>query len=146
MNFLKREKTREPQGLRAFSFWMIVFSRGIGYNRGQLVCRKRKCAALGYFYAALWLIVGFVLIFTLSKENKIFYLAGGFFLLLGVWWLLDSLLPVSLFAGWWGVALRVVTLAALAVMVWGFLTERRRNIQKDLENREDSEKDADKGE
>lgn len=101
---------------------------------------------MGFFYAALWLVIGFVLIFTLSKENKIFYLAGGFFLLLGVWWLLDSLLPISLFADWWGVVLRVITLAALAVMVWGFLTERKRNIQKDRENGKDDGKDADKGE
>ena len=46
---------------------------------------------MGYVYAAMWLIAGLILIFRLSKENKIFYVAGGFFLVLGVWWLLDSL-------------------------------------------------------
>ena len=44
---------------------------------------------MGYVYAAMWLIAGLILIFRLSKENKIFYVAGGFFLVLGVWWLLD---------------------------------------------------------
>ena len=48
---------------------------------------------MGYVYAAMWLIAGLILIFRLSKENKIFYVAGGFFLVLGVWWLLDSLFP-----------------------------------------------------
>ena len=46
---------------------------------------------MGYVYAAMWLIAGLILIFRLSKENKIFYVAGGFFLVLGMWWLLDSL-------------------------------------------------------
>lgn len=42
---------------------------------------------MGYVYAAMWLIAGLILIFRLSKENKIFYVAGGFFLVLGVWWM-----------------------------------------------------------
>ena len=53
-----------------------------------------------YFYAILWFAVGLILIFSLSKENRIFLFAGGFFLLLGAWWLADALLPeVDLFAG-----------------------------------------------
>mgnify|MGYP000248316198 CR=1 FL=1 len=40
---------------------------------------------MGYVYAAMWLIAGLILIFRLSKENKIFYVAGGFFLVLGFW-------------------------------------------------------------
>lgn len=35
---------------------------------------------MGYVYAAMWFIAGLILIFRLSKENKIFYVAGGFFL------------------------------------------------------------------
>ena len=35
---------------------------------------------MGYVYAAMWLIAGLILIFRLSKENKIFYVAGGFLL------------------------------------------------------------------
>ena len=46
-----------------------------------------------YFYAILWFAVGLILIFSLSKENRIFLFAGGFFLLLGAWWLADALLP-----------------------------------------------------
>ena len=46
-----------------------------------------------YFYAILWFAVGLILIFSLSKENRIFLFAVGFFLLLGAWWLADALLP-----------------------------------------------------
>lgn len=83
---------------------------------------------MGYFYAILWFAVGLVLIFSISKENKIFYFAGGFFVLLGAWWLVDSLFPeLEVFAGWWGVGLRVVTVIALVVLSVFFFIERQRN-------------------
>ena len=40
-------------------------------------------------YAIVMLIAGLILIVSLSKENKVFYVAGGYFLLLGIWWLAD---------------------------------------------------------
>lgn len=97
---------------------------------------------MGYFYAAMWIIVGLLLIFSFSKEHKIFYFAGGFFLLLGAWWLADSILPEdNLFAGAWGTALWIVTLIALVVLSVFFFIERQRNIKKDLEEKK---KDQDK--
>ncbi len=89
---------------------------------------------MGYFYAIMWFAVGLILIFSISKENKVFYFAGGFFLLLGGWWLADSIFPNSeLFGGAWGAALRIVTFAALVVLSVFFIIERRRNIKKDME-------------
>ena len=32
---------------------------------------------MGYMYAAIFIVAGLILIFQLSKENKIFYLAGA---------------------------------------------------------------------
>lgn len=88
---------------------------------------------MGYFYAILWFAVGLVLIFSISKENKIFYFAGGFFILLGAWWLADCLMPESdLFAGAWGAALRIVTLLALVVLSVFFFIERNKNIKKEI--------------
>ena len=48
---------------------------------------------MGYMYAAIFILSGLILIFKLSKENKIFYLAGGYFVLMGAWWGLDALKP-----------------------------------------------------
>lgn len=80
-----------------------------------------------YFYATLWFLVGLVLIFSISKENKIFFFAGGFFLLLGAWWLADAVMPdVNLFEGGWGVALRCVTGAALIILTAAFVREYRK--------------------
>ena len=36
-------------------------------------------------FSIAMLLAGLILIFSLSKENKIFYVAGGYFFLLGLW-------------------------------------------------------------
>lgn len=38
---------------------------------------------MGYVYAALWFIVGMILVFKMGKENKAFFAVGGFFFFLG---------------------------------------------------------------
>ena len=83
---------------------------------------------MGYFYAIMWFAVGLILIFSLSKENRIFYGAGAFFLLLGAWWLADAFLPeTDLFSGGWGIALRCVAAVALVVLSVFFVQEYRKN-------------------
>lgn len=85
-----------------------------------------------YFYAIMWFLVGLILIFSISRENKIFYFAGGFFMLLGGWWLADALLPdLNLFGGGWGIALKVVTGAALLILVLFFVREYRKKQKKE---------------
>lgn len=80
-----------------------------------------------YFYGFLWIAVGLILLFSMTKESRIFYVAGGFFLLLGGWWVADALLPeVKLFEGGWGIGLRCVTGAALVVLAVAFVREYQR--------------------
>lgn len=87
-----------------------------------------------YFYGFLWIAVGLILLFSMTRESKVFYIAGGFFLLLGGWWLADALLPQArLFEGGWGLALRCVTGAALVVLAAAFVREYRRK-KKEAEN------------
>ena len=88
---------------------------------------------MSFMYAILWFAVGLVLIFSISKENKIFYVAGGFFVLLGIWWLLDGLFPKwEVFSGWAGTALQLVTLVALVVLSIVFFIERQRNVKAEV--------------
>lgn len=75
---------------------------------------------MDYLYSAMWLIVGFLLIFRMGKENRIFYPLGGYFLFLGVWRAADSLSPENLFAGVWGWAFRVVTACVLVLACTAF--------------------------
>ena len=80
-----------------------------------------------YFYAIMWFVVGLILLFAMSKENKIFILAGGFFLVLGGWWLADAIRPeLKMFEGGWGIALKCVTGAALVILTAAFVKEYRK--------------------
>lgn len=101
-----------------------------------------------YVYAGMWLIVGLILIIRMSKENKIFYFAGGYFIFLGIWWAANALLPdVHLFSGSWGLALRIITGAALAVFCIVFFRDYRRTAeekQKAKENENENENENDK--
>lgn len=82
---------------------------------------------MGYFYAILWFAVGLILMFSMSKENKIFLLAGGVFLVMGCWWLGDAVWPeVKLFEGGWGIGFKCVTGAALVILTTAFFKEYRK--------------------
>ena len=67
-----------------------------------------------FMFPIVILAAGLILIFSLSKENKVFFLAGGYFLVLGAWLLVDRIYPdAGAFAGGWGIAFRVLTAAVL---------------------------------
>ena len=67
-----------------------------------------------FMFPVVILAAGLILIFSLSKENKVFFLAGGYFLVLGAWLLVDRIYPdAGAFAGGWGIAFRVLTAAVL---------------------------------
>lgn len=70
-----------------------------------------------YIYTVMWLLVGLLLIIKMGRENKIFYFAGGFFLVLGVWWLLDIVLTVKMFEGALGILIKVLTGLVLVILV-----------------------------
>lgn len=70
-----------------------------------------------YVYAALWLVIGFILILKYRKESPIFYAAGGFFFFLGFWWGADAILAVDLFASPWVWILRAVSICVLLPLV-----------------------------
>lgn len=78
-------------------------------------------------FSIAMLLAGLILIFSLSKENKIFYVAGGYFVLLGLWSLVNNLSPdLELFSGAWGLAFRCLTGAVLVVLVVVFAREYRK--------------------
>lgn len=93
---------------------------------------------MGYFYAVMWFIAGLVLIFRLSKENKIFYLAGAFFLALGGWWFVDALRPEWLvFQGVPGIVLKVLTGVVLVVLAVQFYVLNRAGTKQDKTKKKD---------
>ena len=88
-------------------------------------------------------VAGLILIFSLSKENKVFILAGCYFLVLAGWLGADRLWPeVQVFGGAWGIAFRGVTAAVLAVLVVVFVREYRANRRKSREEAEPQKKES----
>ena len=86
-----------------------------------------------YVYAALWFVIGLLLIFRFGRENKIFYAAGGFFVILGGWWLVGAITAIDVFGGTWGILLRIVTAIALVLMVLAYIRSRKQDRAKDKE-------------
>lgn len=82
-----------------------------------------------YVYAGMWLLIGLLLIFTVAKENRIFYFAGGFFILLGLWRLADAVTGIDLMSGAWGWGLRGITAVSLAVFCVAFYREHKKSVQ-----------------
>ena len=78
---------------------------------------------MGYMYAAIFIVAGLILIFQMSKENKIFYFAGAYFLVFGGWWIANALTPaIDLFAGTPGIVFKAFSGVALVIfgLFWYF--------------------------
>lgn len=82
---------------------------------------------MAYLVPVVLALSGLILIFSLSKENKIFIVAGAYFLVLAGWLLADQLMPqMKVFDGGWGIGFRVVTGVVLVVLVVVFIKEYRK--------------------
>lgn len=93
---------------------------------------------MGYMYAAIWFIAGLVLVFRLAKENKIFYLAGAFFFVLGGWWLADAIQPAwQVFQGVPGIVLKVIAGVVLVILAVQFYSINRAGRKADKQDKED---------
>ena len=92
---------------------------------------------MGYMYAAIWFIAGLVLVFRLAKENKIFYLAGAFFFVLGGWWLADAIQPAwQVFQGVPGIVLKVIAGGVLVILAVQFYRINRAGRKADKQDKE----------
>ena len=85
---------------------------------------------MDYVYAALWFLAGLIDLFRFGKENKIFYLLGGFFLLLGAWWLANALMGGVLFAGVWNCVMRGVTAVVLVLACVAYYKEIKKSKEE----------------
>lgn len=83
-----------------------------------------------YVYAVLWFVIAAMLIFRFSKESKFFYIAGGAFIFLGIWWLLDAIYPeYNMFEGIPGIIFRVVL--AIVLLLTGIYYYRMKKREND---------------
>ncbi len=71
---------------------------------------------MDYVYAIMWLLVAIILVVKFSKESKIFYLLGSFFLLMAIWWFANAMTPdIDLLSGNYGLILRGIGAVVLLI-------------------------------
>lgn len=100
---------------------------------------------MGQAYSVLLVAMGILLMISFAKENKIFLLAGGFFIFFGVWRIADSMTAVDLQAGPYGVALKVISTAVLIILLVAFGRRYRRESRQQKQV-QDVGKEKDQGE
>lgn len=83
---------------------------------------------MGYFYAGVWAIVAVYLFVMAFKESKFLLIVSGLFAFMSVWWLVNELLPVDLFAGMFGIIFRIVIGIVLVVLLIIYFMMKKRNI------------------
>lgn len=84
-----------------------------------------------YVYSAVWFIMAMLLIFRFSKESKIFYLAGGMFVVFGFWWLFDAMYPeLKLFAGIPGLIFKGIIAVVLVIIAIFYVKYRKNNSEE----------------
>ena len=66
---------------------------------------------VGYFTAGVMMLLGVLLITKYGREMKLCYVAGGVFIILGVWWVLNTMYPEHpIIGGWLGWVVKGVAL------------------------------------
>lgn len=84
-----------------------------------------------YVYSVMWFVMAMMLIFKFSKENKIFYLAGGLFAVFGFWWLFDALYPeLKLFQGVYGWIFKCLIAVVLIIIAVFYFRYRKNNTEE----------------
>ena len=85
---------------------------------------------MGYLFPVVWFLAGFILVFLMGRESRVFYPIGAFFMFLGAWWLANTLSGVNMFTGIRGIILRVVTAATLVFSCVVFYRDIKKNKEQ----------------
>lgn len=86
---------------------------------------------MSYLYAAMFGLIGLLLIFRLGKENKLFYLAGSAFIFMGGWWFIKEYFKLDLFHGAWGWIFRGMMAVLLVIFLVAYFRERKKDAESD---------------
>lgn len=83
---------------------------------------------MGYLYAMAFLIIGIYLIYNAIKEFRFLLLSGIYFILLGVWWVINQLTPnIDLTGGVFGWILRGISVVVLIITGLIYYFKYKRN-------------------
>ncbi len=97
---------------------------------------------MGYVYAALWFVVGMVLVFKMGRINKAFYAVGGFFFFWAVWQLLNEILDVNMYEGALGWIHKGIGVLTLALCIFIVYSERKKSLAASGDKKDGSDDDS----
>ncbi|MFI3325580.1 MAG: hypothetical protein R3Y35_05335 [Clostridia bacterium] len=73
---------------------------------------------MDFVYAGVWFAIAIILLIKFTKESKLFAFLGGFFIIMGAWWLADALTPnLELLEGTYGLILRIIGAITMVVVL-----------------------------
>jgi hypothetical protein len=86
---------------------------------------------LGYFTAGVLILLGVLLMVKYGREMKVCYPAGAVFVILGIWWALNTLYPENpIIDGWLGWTVKCVAGAALLGLAVYFFVVRKKEVDR----------------
>lgn len=92
-------------------------------------------------YTLLWLAIALLLIFRFGRENKIFYVAAGFFLLMAAVWGYGAATGLDMLHGQLSWVMRGVAALALLLLLPCFI-KRYRSERRAMQQRPPQEEQA----
>lgn len=85
---------------------------------------------MNYMYAIMWVLVAAFLFYFAVKEHKILFVFSAYFAYLGIWWFLNELLAVDLFAGVYLIVFRVIAVVAVVFTVIIYIVQKKGVFKK----------------
>lgn len=95
---------------------------------------------MNYVYAIMWLVIGLYLCFFMGKENKLMAFLSIYFFFSAVWWFVDAVSPLDLFAAPYNWIFRGISAVTLILAIIGYYSQKKRLSQAD---KKDTEKNKD---
>lgn len=93
---------------------------------------------MNYVYAIMWLVIGLYLCFFMGKENKLMVFLSIYFFFSAIWWFLDAVSPLDLFASPYNWIFRGISAVVLILALTGYYMQKKRLSQA---NKKDNVKD-----
>lgn len=98
---------------------------------------------MSYIYAIMWLAIGLYLCIAMGKENKLMIILSLYFFFSAIWWFIDAVSGIDLFAMPYSLIFRGVSAAALIVAVGGYCFQKKRSskVKENPENNDNDKKE-----
>ncbi len=85
---------------------------------------------MGYVYSGLWFLIAILLFVRFRGEGKVVYVLSGYFVIMGIWWLINQMVQIDLMSGVYGWVFRGISALMLVVLVVTYIYDRKIRISE----------------